>query len=406
MQAKKRQMIDTEIFQAMFTQATEGIIICDERGVIRSANPSAARLFGYGKDELEGQRIEVLIPDDLRSRHQKHRENYTKDAHARPMGKGLSLSGKHKEGHIFPVEISLSPFGHQGQRFVIAFILDITEKVRAEEQLRNHSRELEKTVHDRTLVLQDAINQLEKTKLELNEALAQEKELNDMKSRFVSMASHEFRTPLATILSSLALVAKYTELGEPQKGEKHIQRIKSSVNNMTDILNDFLSISKLEEGKVNFEPSLFNFKQLVGEICQEMQNIAKPGQTIRFEFDGNEEIFIDKKTIRIVCQNLLSNAIKFSDENKSIDLKIENENDHIQLIVIDRGIGIATDDKEHLFERFHRGRNATNIQGTGLGLNIVKKNIELMNGTITVHSELNVGTTFTVLIPQPSNLSK
>ncbi|MFI5203156.1 MAG: ATP-binding protein [Flavobacteriales bacterium] len=404
MKAKNKEMIDTEIFQAMFTHATEGIIICDTAGTIRSANPSAARLFGFGQGELEGQKVEILIPDNFKGRHQHHRDGYAKDAHARPMGKGLALTGKHKNGHSFPVEISLSPFGHNGQRFIIAFILDITEKAKAEEKLKNHSRELEKTVHDRTLVLQDAINQLERTKTELNESLAQEKELNDMKSRFVSMASHEFRTPLATILSSLSLIAKYTEMGEMQKGEKHIQRIKSSVTNLTDILNDFLSLSKLEEGGITPEPSIFNLKSMVSEICQEMQHITKPGQVITFSYTGNEDVYLDKKITKNIHINLLSNAIKFSDENKPIELLIENKPNKINITIKDHGIGISQEDLEHLFERFHRGRNATNIQGTGLGLNIVKKYVEIMNGKISVLSTLNVGTTFSISIPQPNKL--
>ncbi|MBI2271661.1 MAG: HAMP domain-containing histidine kinase, partial [Bacteroidetes bacterium] len=282
------------------------------------------------------------------------------------------------------------------KRFVIAFIVDISERKKAEEKVKNYSVELTKQVEDRTLILQEAVHELERTKEELNDALAKEKELNDMKSRFVSMASHEFRTPLATILSSLSLVSKYHGPENEEKRNKHITRIKSAINNMTDILNDFLSLSKLEEGKIACDPEKFDLKAFAEEVVQEMSSVKKNGQTIEYKHTGKETIVnLDKKLIKNIFFNLISNAIKFSDEDKQIDVQTLIDNKGASIVVHDRGIGISEEDKEHLFERFFRGQNAFNIQGTGLGLNIILKYIELMNGEISVESKLNEGTTFT-----------
>src|ERR1700741_3105354 len=213
---------------ALFEHATEGILVANGDGVIVKVNPAAERLFGYEKNELLGLKVDSLVPRRLSEKHVKNRENYNKSPHARTMGSGLDLFGQRKDGSEFPVEISLSPFSNEEGKFVIAFIVDITIRREAEKKLQNYSWELEKEVEQRTVVLSEAISELERIKEELNSALAKEKELNDLKSRFVSMVSHEFRTPLATILSSLSLVRKYQETQDIEKQEKHMHRIKTS----------------------------------------------------------------------------------------------------------------------------------------------------------------------------------
>jgi len=391
-------MIESEVFKALFTHANEGILIIS-RGVIHQANHSAYKLFGYEIGELDGKEIEFLVPKKYQSGHVKKRDDYVKDPKARPMGKGTELFGLRKDGVEFPVEISLSPFDQDGNRFVIAFVIDITNRKLAEEKLKMYSIELEKEVKDRTLVLEEAITQLEQTKEELHTALQKEKELNDMKSRFVSMASHEFRTPLATILSSLSLVNKYNSLETEEKRNKHISRIKSSVHNMTDILNDFLSLSKLEEGKISFDPEEFNLNEVASNIVQDIQQITRRDQKIVYSFSGNENIWSDKKIIRNILTNLITNAVKFSNENGIIKVVIDGGSNEFVISVEDNGIGISNEDKKHLFERFFRGKNATNIQGTGLGLNIVAKYVEVLKGRITYESELEKGTKFIITLP-------
>ena len=385
---------------ALFLYATEGILVIDDKGFIVRINPSAEKLFRYSDNELLGKAIEILVPHRHVNNHQKYRSKFHKNPQARSMGIGMELFGLRKDGTEFPIEISLSPFSTSDGKFVIAFIIDISLRKKAELDLKNYSAELEKQVKFRTLVLEEAVEELERTQSDLNEALEKERELNELKSRFVSMASHEFRTPLATIMSSLSLVTKYGELNEKDKQKKHISRIKSAINDLTDILNDFLSVSKLEEGKVLCVPEEFNIATYISEIILEIQPLAKEGQKVIYETVGKTNVFLDKKLLKNILFNLISNAIKFAPEGKPVILKTEFLDTEISLIVQDFGIGISAEDQKHLFERFFRGRNATHIQGTGLGLNIVAKYAELMDGTIDFKSEEMKGTTFIIKFKQ------
>ncbi len=385
---------------ALFLYATEGILVTNEKGEIVRANPSAERLFGYDAGKLIGAKIETLVPGRFTDKHQDHRDKYNKNPEARSMGIGLDLYALKKDGLEFPVEISLSPYHNSQGKFVIAFIVDITERKKAEMRLKNYSADLEKQVKNRTLILEEAINELEKTKKDLYDALEKERELNELKSRFVSMASHEFRTPLATILSSLSLVTKYGELNEQKKQNKHIQRIKSSIGNLTDILNEFLSLSKLEEGKIDNVPEKFNLQEYVSEIIAELRPITRETQTINYEHTGRELITLDKKNLKNILLNLISNAIKFSPDTEPVEVTTDLHDGQLTIEVKDKGIGIPEEDQKHLFERFFRGSNVMHIQGTGLGLNIVSKYVELMNGSIRIDSKENKGTTLTINIPQ------
>ena len=386
--------------EALFLYASEGIIVANQYGEITKANPSAERLFGYEKDELIGKKIEILVPKRLTDQHIEKRENYAHNPHARSMGAGIELSGLRKDKTEFPLEISLSPYSTDEGKFVIAFIIDISVRKQAEEKLKNYSAELEKQVKNRTLILEEAIEELEKTKKDLHFSLNKEKELNELKSRFVSMASHEFRTPLTTIMSSLSLVTRYGEQNDKENQIKHVAKIKTSINNLTDILNDFLSVSKLEEGKIEYMPEEINLKMYLSGIIQEMQSMAINNQKIIQKHQGNETALADKKLLKNVMFNLISNALKFSPDGETIEITAQVLNSSIKISVKDNGIGISKEDQEHLFERFFRGHNATHIQGTGLGLSIVAKYAELMNGSLDFESEENKGTTFTIIIPQ------
>jgi PAS domain S-box-containing protein len=393
-------MESKEGIEALFLYATEGILVVNESGVIIRINPSAEKLFGYDKGELIGKKIEVLIPERLASKHAHHRNNYNENPHARSMGRGLELNGLKKDGKEFPAEISLSPYSNSEGKFVIAFIIDISLRKESETHLKNYSADLEKQVKNRTLILEEAINELEKTKKSLNAALEKERELNELKSRFVSMASHEFRTPLATILSSVSLVAKYGELDEKEKQNKHITRIKSSINDLTEILNDFLSVSKLEEGRVECSPESFNIHEFISSVIAEMQTLSKENQQIKYTHEGEENVFLDKKLLKNILFNLISNALKFSPDGKPVEVETDFTKPRVKIQVMDHGIGISDDDQEHLFERFFRGRNATHVQGTGLGLSIVAKYVELMNGSINFESTENKGSVFSIRFPQ------
>jgi PAS domain S-box-containing protein len=395
-----------EKFKALFEYATEGILLVNQSGKIILANPASEKLFGYENGELQGNAIELLIPQRFAHNHSAHRDKFNSNPHPRTMGIGMDLYGKKKNGEEFSVEVSLSPLETSSEKFVIAFIVDITARKKNEDHIKKQKQELEvltkdleKRVKDRTMILEEALHQLEKSREELSIALEKEKELNEMKSRFVSMASHEFRTPLATILSSVTLISKYREQDDRENEIRHIERVKSSVSHMTDILNDMLSISKLEEGKITAVLERFDVIEFVKQIVTELQAVAKKGQLIIYNHDGHREVHLDKKILRNIFFNLISNAIKFSPENETIDVTTQVSGIQLRLTVKDHGIGISEEDKEHLFERFFRGHNATNIQGTGLGLNIVAKYLEILNGDINFDSKVGEGTTFIIQLP-------
>jgi signal transduction histidine kinase len=267
------------------------------------------------------------------------------------------------------------------------------------DKMRQLNTDLEVKVEERTLILKEALQKLEESQQELSEALDKERQLNEIKSRFVSMASHEFRTPLTTVLSSASLLSKYTASGDQEKRDKHIQRIKNSVNNLNDILEDFLSLGKLNEGKIEKKFERVKLNAIVEDTLEEMKAMLKNGQHFELNCSGDCDAFTDKKLFRNILVNLISNAIKFSDEGKVITITGEVTDNRAAISVTDEGIGISEKDQEHLFSSFFRAANATNIQGTGLGLHIVKRYIDLLGGEVALQSELNKGTTINFSIP-------
>ncbi|QEC66466.1 PAS domain S-box protein [Panacibacter ginsenosidivorans] len=231
---------------------------------------------------------------------------------------------------------------------------------------------------------------------EAAQTLQKEKELNEMKSNFVSMASHEFRTPLSTILSSVSLLEFYTTTETQDKRNKHIQRIKASVANMVSLLQEFLSIQKIEEGKIEPQKKNFNIRELTTQVCSKFTATLKAGQIIDHNHTGDEIVYSDPAFMDHILTNFISNAVKYSPVNTLIKVDISVSEYTIVLAIKDTGIGISPADQEHLFERFFRASNTGNIEGTGLGLHIVKRYVDLMGGSINVQSEEGKGTEFTV----------
>jgi PAS domain S-box-containing protein len=234
-------------------------------------------------------------------------------------------------------------------------------------------------------------------------ALKKEQELNELKSRFVAMASHEFRTPLSAIQTSAILIGRQNEPGKEQKREKYVSQIKRNVKQLVVILNDFLSLSKLEEGKVTANKVTFDFVALAKTLIEEVSMTKKTGKNIIISAPDTPVLLnLDPKLVRRILMNLLSNAIKYSPENTDIHIKIKECNQFISLEVQNQGIGIPEEEQDKLFERFFRAKNAQDIQGTGLGLHIIKQFVDLMSGTIDFKSKTNKGATFLVKLPRPS----
>jgi PAS domain S-box-containing protein len=406
--------VSNEAFREIFQSMSEGILMVDESGIIITANPVAEEMFGYGKNELNKLGLENLLPLSYRSGHVALRKKFNDHPEPRRMGLGRDLTALSKDGKEFPVEISLSYTHLNGRLLAMAFVSDISERKKAEEGLKRseeqlivYAAELEKKVQARTealnntiLELEKEINERKKAEEEARKALEKERELNDLKSKFVSIASHEFRTPLSTILSSISLVDKYKDRNELDKIDKHTFRVKMSVNHLTAILNDFLSLGKLEEGKIDVMNETVDLTDLFNDIIEELKPNLKVGQKIHFEMKCvQQQIVTDARIIRNILFNLLSNASKYSDLEKTIYLTCESKIDRLLIHIRDEGIGIPTEDHKYLFDRFFRASNVSNIQGTGLGLHIVKRYVELLNGTISFQSEYNKGSTFTISLP-------
>ncbi len=239
----------------------------------------------------------------------------------------------------------------------------------------------------------------------LQNALASEIELNKMKSNFVTLASHEFRTPLTTILSSTFLLEKYAIGGDKSKIDKHISRIRSSVNNITSILDDFLSITKIEERKVVPHVERVNLKQSLERACQDLGAVMKPGQSIVYSHTGEEFVETDPVLLGNIVTNLLSNAIKYSPENSPIFVT-SSVDEKLRLLVKDNGIGIPMEDQKHLFKRFYRASNAGTVQGTGLGLNIMKHYVDMLHGEIRLQSQPGWGTEVQITFDPANYLSR
>jgi PAS domain S-box-containing protein len=410
-------MLDRAHMTSLFENATEGIILTNGQGHIVLVNPAVERMFGYEANELNGQPVEILIPGSFRPGHQALREGFHKKPSNRSMGANRDLFALKKNGEEFPVEISLSHYKKNNELFVIAFIVDITLRKQVEQNLvkkqtelekvtfeiRKLNTELEKKVDERTHILKEALEKLEQSQTELHEALDKEKTLNEIKSRFVSMASHEFRTPLSAVLSSASLISKYTKEDHQEKRDKHINRIKDSVKHLNDILEDFLSLGRLDEGRINADPTEFNLKEMIDETLAEVKVVLKPGQKFNLKYEGEEKINADKKLLRNILINLISNAAKFSEEDSPITISAKSENEINTITVADKGLGISTKDQEHLFTMFYRASNVTNIQGTGLGLHIVKRYLDLINGTVNLQSILGKGTSITITFPNAIN---
>lgn len=405
--------VDATHMMSLFENATEGIILTNEKGKIILVNPAAEKTFGYHISELIDKTIEVLIPEHVRPRHEGLRKEFYKHPQNRVMGHGRDLFARKKDGTDFPVEVSLSHYQRDNELFVIAFIIDITFRKQIEENMIRQQRELEKVtsdirklnmgleakVEERTIILKEALMKLEQSQEELSEALDKERELSEIKSRFVSMASHEFRTPLSTVLSSASLLAKYTGADDQEKRDKHINRIKESVKHLNDVLEDFLSLGKLDEGKVLVHYGEFNLEELIQDTTEEIRGLLKKEQEFIYKHTGDIIAYSDKKLLKNILINLITNAIKFSDEGSPVAINSRVNNGKAEISITDKGIGIAPADQEHLFSSFFRGKNATNIQGTGLGLHIVKRYLDLLGGNVSLQSKLNKGTKISFIIP-------
>lgn len=378
------EIINTELeeaaaFQkAVLNNAGAMIIATNKKGIIKLFNPEAELNTGYTnaevidkkqpvlfhvKKEIQQRRAELLqefgtvINDDFRVLVEKA----TRNMHAEEQ-----YTFVRKDGSTFPVMLTITAMKDRAGSITgfMGIAVDISERKQAEENLIA--------------------------------ALKKEKELNELKSDFISMASHEFRTPLSAITSSAYLIQNYTSTADQPKREKHLSRISSAVDMLNNILNDFLNAGKIEAGKVPVHFTQFDIKQFLMSTIAELKNNLNQHQRIYYIHKGDKNVFLDSSLLKHIIINLVSNAHKFSASECPIEIKTIHLQQTISLSVKDHGIGISKEDQQHITELFFRGTNARNIQGTGLGLHIVSRYAALMHGSMTWKSKLEKGAEFII----------
>lgn len=404
---------NSNIFNLLSSAISEGIIVVNKEQIIVATNNSANEMFGYDNGVLLGKPLNTLIPQKFHHNHGSHFSGFMQKSDKRQMGQGRDLYGMRKNGQEFPVEAGLNPFEVDGVTYVMALVIDITQRKQQEQQISDLNSQLEAKIEQRTKELNNIVLELRgevslrkeavsKAKI----ALKKERELNDLKTKFLSLVSHEFKTPLSSILTSATLISKYQLSEQQAKRDKHLDTIKNKVKYLDTILTDFLSVERLESGKVNYKFTIFPLSRLVNEVIYDANMLLKTGQNIHYP-DNIDEIIIDfdEKILELILSNLIHNAIKYSPEHSPIDIQVEHNKKMVTLKVIDKGMGIPKEEQKFIFNRYFRAENALLTQGTGIGLNIVKGHLENLGGAIDFTSIENRGSTFNIQLPILHNLN-
>ena len=388
-----------------------GVCITDKNGVITMNNRSFEQIFGYPEKALLHQNIRKLIPDKYRETHINHFMQLLNDNQVNEWGV-YDLYGLRKDRNIVHLEVLVKKLNVDGQPFYKFEITDISLRKKKERKMKQINYGLEQEIRKQNYTLQNLVTQLQSSNTRLKKEVKQkikaeqiardsykkEKEYHFLQTKFLSMASHEFKTPLSGILTSASLIERYND-GNNEKISTHVQKIKKLVNQFNNILDDFLLLERAESRRFEYKPETFSFCELLKEVIQNAHSLLKSGQHIRhIKCDDPVTVYHDRKILALIFRNIIHNAIKYSPEGKKITVKVKM-NGLLKVKVKDEGIGIPKNDRKHIFERFFRAQNATHIQGTGIGLNIVKQHIDALGGKIRFKSKTGRGTTFTVHLP-------
>lgn len=397
-----------DIFGVLFESVAEGIIVVNKKQIIVASNASANKLFRYKPGELKGQHLNVLVPKTSNTPHENYAGHFVKYGDSRQMGHGRDLYGLRKDNTKFPVEIGLNPFEIDGDKYVMAMVIDISVRKEHQRQILELNNALERKIEQRTnelrstvLDLKEEINRRHKAESKIKASLEKERELNNLKTKFLSMVSHEFKTPLSGILTSATLAGKYPKEDQQPKREKHLKTIKAKVKYLNSILSDFLSLERMETGKVDYKFTKFPLSRVINTVVYEANMLLKDGQKINYPDNIDEiELYFDEKILQLSLTNLLNNSIKYSPEGKEISITANNRENNFILHITDEGIGIPEQEKKHIFRRYFRAENAVLQEGTGIGLNIIKNHLENLNAKLKFESQLGKGSTFSIEIPK------
>ena len=395
--------ISEERYRLLFELSPEAIVV-HAGGILKFVNPAAAKLFGVPlPDDLIGRKIMDFVAEESKEMVIKRLKEQAGGKRVPRLEEKFIMG----DGTKIDVEVIAAPFLFQNQLSSIVIVSDITERKKTMKELELYKNHLEELVETRTkenvVINKELCAEIEKkkeTEKLLQESLEKEKELSKLKSRFISTASHEFRTPLAAVLSSAEMIQRYSKTWSEEKFSQHLERIKNSVEYLTKLMDDVLTLSRADVGKIKVDPKPVNLHQLCLRIIEDAQIINCDRHQFIFNYLAKKEKFtIDSNQINVILQNLISNAFKYSPDGGRIELNINTDNENIQFIIKDEGIGIPENEISELFEPFHRLTNAVSIKGTGLGLSIVKNSVELLKGYISVESELGKGSIFKVTLP-------
>ena len=378
-----------QTFETILDTVIEAVITTDKRGTILFANKATTTLFGYAPKEIVGKDIKVLMPSYHQHRHDDYMNNYINTKQAKVIGIGRKVRAKKKNGNLFACWIGVSDFRINNELYFTGVLSDISKLEKAHIELEELNNSLEIKVKQRTK--------------ELKQALEKANELNVLKSKFLTLASHEFKTPLATILSSAILIEKHANIDSNlnEKQIKHIQRIKRSVNLLDGILLDFIDLERVQKNKIDVYNSTFFANDLIKEAIEITETQFGISHQIEVNNFNNEIIiYSDYRLCLYVLINLLNNACKFSGKNNTINVQITETGKQITISVIDKGIGISSENQKHIFDRFYRADNAKNLKGSGLGLSICNHYAELLKAKLTFESTIGKGSIFNFVLPR------
>ena len=380
------QSTSAELARSALDAAPDAMIIVDEAGIIRYANRQVSTLFGYPYEEVVGLSVERLMPERFRNDHVAVRQRYEKAPRVRLMGAGLPLFGRRRDGSEFPVDISLSPIRESARTLVAAAIRDVTERVRAEEELRvarqTSERAREAADHAREVA---------------DQARESADRANQAKSRFLATASHDLRQPLQTLA---LLNGSLRRMVIHENAEEALSQQEQAIGAMSRLLNALLDISKLESGAVKPEVADFSVAGLFEGLQREFASIAaSKGLVLQVEASG-ESAFSDPALVDQILKNLVSNAIKYTRQGR-VRLRCLRQDASLRLEVLDTGIGIPAAQLAYIYDEFYQVGVPTNSSrdGYGLGLSIVQRVVKLLNLRVDVASEVGRGSVFSLVLP-------